>query len=295
VSIFLPGRGVRVAGVRQKGPAHRLAVDWTHPLARGLVWCFAPTSGGLGDLVGGGRAPTLNSGGSWKGHPHGLALDSNTGTTNASGAYFPWSGQLATITTRCSIAVWASSSLVNWNADLWSAPNSASWVDPHWALVLARQSFTTNGGLYFTYGGAGTGRTAFSAAGFYVDSVTTDVLYGATRDGTAAAFWRNGVPWGTGTFAGNEAVYWANQRGPGVLNHGDTALTATSEGVVGRVPFAAVWNRPLAAPEWAQLSADPYCFLRPAAAAWLVLSEAPAAPGGLPMPVAVYDYRRRRV
>lgn len=266
---------------RTKPPAGA-TVDWGHPLARGLVWLFAPSAPGVGDLLQGGH-PTLRSAASWKSYRHGLALDSSNYTSATAGASFPWSGRLATITTRFAVAVWADVIQHSYNGRYIDVPISAAGGDPVSAIALARTLFADSVYLHFGYGtSAGNSRVATSAGGFMVEGAGpgSNHLFGAQRDGTAATFWKDGVLHSSATFAGNEAVYLANQRGPGLLNQGEVTTPGSDLGIAGRTPFAAVWNRPLSAREWQQLWANPYQMLRPAGAFLRLWAPPPPVPSG---------------
>jgi hypothetical protein len=221
-------------------------LDHGHPLARGLVgcWLFNEQNGPTAyDLSPGGNAGTLGAE-TWAPCRWGVGLsDSGSGVALPSASY-------TTLTTN-SVVFWLNpttfTGIVPGFLDQMDGSNSHGFV---WGTGLATQ---TNLGLRY-----GDGTTFQEIHGN--TNLTTgswQMLGGSWDDaGLAAAFYRNGLPDGTGS-------------GPTHMSRAVAAVSpqllsyTNGDGYRGSADHILLWNRVLDPAEFAALYADPFQMIRP--------------------------------
>lgn len=232
--------GVAELGRRRRfAPPPHARIDWSHPLARGLMLCVVPgaTLTDIATGVVGTRTGTTYQGST--------AFGSGVGGVTASTPtnYIDW-GNCGDLTGRTSCTV-------TWAGQLVTAGAST--------VILSR--WGTGGNQYLFYISGGTtinfavqaGSTTI-ATGPSVASGEHSVFCGV-RNGTTAIAYKNGVP---GTAATPAATAFASTTATTrVFNKNDDSLTS-GEAIMS---FAAVHSRPLSAAEVTSFSTDPFQML----------------------------------
>lgn len=251
-AILRPG-----AWLARQQPQVSVEIDWTHPIARGMVMCVMVRPG-LGPIDLTGRAREfINVVPGIPIRPGGLALDlfemSNASTADldftsggwAIGSFF----HLATTgTSGSSPSVMSRISYSSESVNSGWILQYAAQASPAWAMQCFANNDFSN---YYTQGTS--------------TPVVGDHLLGMTSDGAATRqLVVNGV---------QEATTVTNLNPLTSANNFATLAgsIATTDGNY----LTLAWNRDVLLPEWAWLSAEPYCFLRPRFA---VVACAPAVP-----------------
>lgn len=240
---------------------------------RGLVFAVLPGGAWTEELIGKGQGALATSG-SWGGiTPRGTALES-TSTSNG-GATWPWNDRIASITKDFTIIVLAEpDGLVDWTHLLTIAWDTG-WSAPFQSISLLQWAGTSDAYLAYADTG-GTGRSARGATGFLQasDGLT---LYGGTRKGSVATFYRDGRQHGaTASFPVNNPVGFNTEQDPAVMRRSNSS---DGEAMDGRCVLALLYNRALTASEMAALARDPFGpFRMPLAGAPLGFLRLPPKP-----------------
>ena len=232
-----------------------LAINWSHDLARGLVWCTMPGIESRRDLVSGLYGIPLTSG-SFAGKTIlGSALGSSA--TTDGGAYWPWSIAIQSILRSFSIVVWARIDGLTAFSHLLTIPYSNAWNSPFYVLHFLENNTTDKIAVAWTVSAANT-----SVIGTIANTMVTGplVMFSVTVSSTTTVFYKNGIfqeSTATGT-SGN--IDMGNKREITLFNHNSAA---TGEGISGGCPYAAIWNRSLTQSDMARLYVNPFQFLKP--------------------------------
>src|SRR3954452_3295875 len=126
----------------QQQPQASVQVDWSHPLARGLVFFQIPNQQAARDLVGG-SAPTILGATTVSGGPGGRGLLASTTTTT--GWSTPYrSDRLRTMTTEFTVACHVDIQAITAFSKLVCLPLfQTSWTAPYQSFSLGRNSSTS--------------------------------------------------------------------------------------------------------------------------------------------------------
>ncbi len=261
-------------------------IDWSHPLARGLLFYALPGGDHRRDLVvPRGPATMLYSGSNWAGATRqGSAADFTSAGWGYAGAYYPWSPMLSCLGTQITMAVRCrpvSFNTANW-AELLTVPYNSPNGDPYIAIGFV--TFATKPELNYSYGGAGTLIEARSTTSNFIATSDPLTMYAGTRNGTDCRFYRDGILHSTATFSTNNSPAFINKRGITLCKDADSG--SNTQGIAGLADFVAIWSRPLSATELQWLTAEPYAILvsDPLRRYWLVIK--PAAGGAYTVTVA---------
>ncbi len=267
-------------------PTIPVEIDWTHPLAKGLLFFCIERE----DLVRGGVAIPVNEYGSApqiSGSAHrqamGFALESHT--TTDGGFMFEGSsvenavGQpFGTIATIVQIDSW-----VDWGQLVTVPLSKTTWVTPFHGFSLSRSAGTSSGVFYKKIITAGL-NSATSGTGY----LAADGLlnhYVVTTDKTSTVrFYKNGVAHSTDTLLLGAGDFDFPQMTPYVMSRN---TVADGEGVNGRSFLSAIWAHDLKAGEVAEFYADPFALLKPKVAP-IYFTSTPPPPSAssvmLPLP-----------
>lgn len=257
-------------------PQVAVEIDWTHPLARGLVMCFlACPGGGMVDLTG--RARVV-SGVTQPVRPSGLTFDTFSVTSaSAADLNFTSGGWAIGVFTHSA----AISATIGANPVAISRVNYTSEsVNSGWSLGAQGNSATLSQVWQF-FSFANNAAASYNLLGTSQNYVG-DVFLGGTSDGTSTRrIIVNGV---------QEATSAANLN---PLSSGTAiAPAAAGGGSFDGSYLLLAWNRDVTLPEWAWLNSEPYCFLRPRAVISFYtasVTTTPFTPGILnaPLPVRI--------
>ena len=237
-------------------PTTGLELRYGEHLCNGLVWCVFPGIANQQELTAGGKGTLLTSG-NWLGKtPVGYGINSTSNSTG--GAYWPWVERIGSITNNHTICILANITSMASSGCLFSIPYRATgFTAPFAAITLQRNAAGSAGSTSFADGT--TQRSATSDTGFIA---TTDglTMYGLSRAGTVATFYRNGAVHGAvKSFVNANAVDLSNKQPPTVING---TSTSPSFGMQGSVPFVGLWNRCLSTAEMREVAADPWQLVR---------------------------------
>jgi hypothetical protein len=254
----------QVLSPRRSVPVGQVSIDWSHPLANGLIGCWLPgVSGGI-DLTGNcaDLQPSSGSSKKYSVNQEGPTLDPGTaGTVNMLTATAPpaYKGQQAmSMYYRAEKLRAADTQAILLYISYDNVPNA-----PY--NVFGLQSVFNNTSYSQIYVGININGTSQQSAN--VDfSAETQIRVGATVTsvtGHALSLYKNGLladnstnTLPTGTLNGTSTSQIS-------INGWDTS--ATSGRASGTAPYiACLWNRELSASEMAAIDADPYGFLVPA-------------------------------
>ena len=250
-SLILPHRRL----LQPNGPVE---IDWSHPLAQGLVFYIIPNDKSARELVGGAAPNILGTTGLNVGRD-GVGLY----TTNTSGegwgvAYrqdlFRTIGTEATIATQVDIRGLTS------NSKLVCVPlYSNTWTQPYSTIALSRNGSNNQIGIYI---GTAAGATSQNAT-FPVGTVTVapDRKYVVSRSADNAWMTFNGARMTpvSRTLSVNP-VAWNTGGHVALLNR---SQGTTGEGTFGILYYAAIWNRALSFEEQLEFQNAPYQLLKP--------------------------------
>jgi Concanavalin A-like lectin/glucanases superfamily len=233
-------------------------VDWSHPIARDLVFCALP---GLNmDLVSGNQG-TLFANGFLDGTTrHGRGLRSSSAING--GISFPFADNISSIRNDFTILAWTSINSADSSGKILAIPfRGTGWTSPFISLSFGRAGTTQTGELAFAREDTSSFNNLGSDAN-YVLINNSFRQYAVTRlriTGTnAVSFYRDGQRFGTSKALINIPVHLLNKQ-PICLFQRSPA--SNGEGMVGTMPCAMIWARALSANEIASLYAHPYQFL----------------------------------
>lgn len=232
-------------------PAPGIKVDTSHPLANGLIGCWAPGISGGVNLAGGGAdlTPTL--------------------TTNDIIEDGP---ALAVTTSTSQLSALALAPFIGWTTGFslfWRGKTTAS--NPVDFTTLIGVSYSVPGGTPFSVASLHRRQTSTNiraqtnSAGSVVDTADISVALGSTFSaggsftvGGNAVLYINGVSRATAAIASAPNSTASSRVGFGntVFSSPFNSFTLPNVGYI--------WNRALSAAEQAQLDAEPYGFLIPA-------------------------------
>lgn len=225
-----------------------------HRLANGLVWCVAPGGASQQELISR-RKGTLSTNGDWWSASHEVGRVLESKSNSIGGAWWPWVDSLLTLGTEYTFVTIAKPISMSGNAKLLCVPyHGTTWSAPYIAIELCRNG--TGTGINFAYGESTNYRSWSSATGMIqtTDGMTT---YAASRRGTRARFYRNGVQYGSDvTNASNThsvASSFVNKTDVHLLHR---SKNNAGEGHQGLAAFAAIYNRELSAVEMRDLHAN---------------------------------------
>jgi Concanavalin A-like lectin/glucanases superfamily len=236
-------------------------IDWSHPLAQGLVFYGFDTGQGLIiDLVrgramqsvsaSGGPTPALSAD-QWS---TGFLYDANH--TN----YFASDAEIRNLTAAppwtCACAfnqqtIGVSSIPFCRTANNGVGQPFVNWCFQNDALSDNHLTFAVNSGGTFAYiGTAGSGGAAVPPNAFHT-------LLGVANSSSSATYFVDGVSQGTTTGLSIQSV----DTNDAICFGGDSSASVVHPCPSAFVPYGAFWNRALSASEILQLHLDPYCFL----------------------------------
>lgn len=237
-------------GRRQAKPTPGAGIDQGHPLAAGLVacWAFAEGAGLAVDTASGHQATAFT--GTWGSSPSGPAVS----FVNASSQWLNLGPSTGWLNVVGAITI----------AFLGNPPTSG----PTCSVVDVRDSQSTLNGYGFSLNQTAANELDYLGGGA-VGSVQSNSntidgswhLYAMTvTSAGSVAFYRDGVPAGTGSHAAPTA--WGGQSAIGARNDGLARFYQ------GSLAFAAIWSRVLASSELVALAVNPWQLFAPPRAWW---------------------------
>ena len=248
------------------------AIDWEHPLSRGLIACVVPSKGYLpaSDLCGNPRTTDHTEQATVGRDSTGGYVAPIAPTTGNSGYSFPVTDTYTHFTT---IEV----NSANYNAVFGvdhnvpgSAPSKQVFCSTYYTGTALLVWMNTNP----------TNRTEESGNGPHADLRLNGVHTAALTvvDGVFTEYWQDGALARTIVGTTDNSTLTANRMklGAQFIGYGHPTNNYQYNGYV--------WNRELSPQEHALLEADPYCFLKPANP---VMYYVPAADGGISGTIAV--------
>jgi len=155
---------------------------------------------------------------------------------------------------------------IAWNsADsfLWTIPYYTNgWYSPYYVMWLFRAGSGTT--LTTAYYNGSTTPSVTSGNGIVDTSDTTNInMYGTTRKGATASFYKNGRWHSSGTFSADSAIvypWFENQYA--IDCRGGFSVSGTWYNPAGYFPLCLVWDRGLSTQEIADVYSDPYSLFR---------------------------------
>jgi len=250
-SLVLPARW-------RKQPQGIAQIDWTHPLARGLVYFAVGNETNAPDLVTGALASPIGTSRIVAGAA-GLGYNSST-TDGTRGWSHPLGAPVKAITTDFTVAMLVDVASLPLTAKLLSIPYQLNtYTTPFTALALGRSASGSRLAISVTDSATTTKTFAPPDSSFTLTGLQTLV---GTRSGAAASFYRNGVDCtvNTNTLTTAPMVFGAGDT-VSLLNH---SAKSPGENCSATVHWAGLWNRALSADEQRELHYAPYQFVRPA-------------------------------
>lgn len=251
MALILPSR----FRLQPPGPAH---IDWSHPLARGLVY-FAIGNGGA-DLVSMSDMQRIGDGTLADGK-FGKSIRSNA---NTSSGWYSKSDKalMRTITNAYTISAHCDIETVAANGKILCVPlTNTTWVAPYMALGLG--AVATDGRVFiYNHPGAGAG-TVPTRAQFGANTMAAGSRhYIISRDGATPEALINGSvsAVNTNTLTTSPIVFGT---GDSVV-HMERSPSSFGEGLTGQIYHSAIWNRALSLDEKKEFYENPYGLLIPA-------------------------------
>lgn len=266
MALILPARYRR----QPTGPAH---IDWSHPLARGLVYFTVGNTGA--DLVSYSQIERIGGGTIIHG-AFGNALKSSSLT--ADGWYSKFDKSLVqSITNAFTIAVHSEISSISANGKIFNLPlSNSTWVAPYASLTLG--AIGTDGRIYLSsHPGAGAGTTS-SRAQFGANTATAGVRhYIVSRDAATVEALINGTlsTGFTNTFTTNDIVFGTADS----IIQLNRTVSSLAEGTIGHNYHAALWSRALTLEEKKEFNDNPYGLLIPQRNTLYSLASSTGFPG----------------
>jgi len=243
------------AGIVTPGrvPTLPVEIDWSHPLANGLVACYVPGGArGIVDLAGNGPPLAMGSGAIVGPGSTGAALVNTAANAGASSSDVPGIWRLASAGTLFVSADFLASPSVG-NGILWALNHTSVNVTPFVDYSL----FVTlpGGKSAFAWNSAGaanslTSTTSAPTSGKH--SLAASFVVGAT-----ISIYQDAVPVASGAWSGAGPSYSTPVAMLGANISATTRISNTA------ISVALTYNRALSAAEIAILDADPFCMLRP--------------------------------
>lgn len=244
-----------------------------------LIFFASPKIGNARDLVGRGNGTLFGS--AALGGNSALGNGINVPGTTSDGIWWAPANNFYFTGNTVTIICWVRpDTLAAWSTLISVPYRNGSWTNPFASLALQRNSTTTSAQFAYTATG-GTNRSCSSSTGFIqVENLT---CYAVTRNGSAVAFYRNGVLFSTTTTASSDTSNfdWTNKQGVTVGNH---SYSSVGEGLQGVHAQAEIWNVSLSAQQILWRFMHPYGVLqKPRPYGWFV-GQPGAAPAGGPFP-----------
>lgn len=249
--LFRP-RGLIKPGVK---PTIPVEIDWSHPLAKGLVFYAI----GLQDLVSGDIGAPVAAQSELNHGPDGFELESNS-TSDGGFEWLNTNIRELDGSSFASVATIMAHDSAGTYGFFTCTPNDLStWGNPYWHYGLVRNASTTSGYQQIVTGGAA--KTAKTATGYLVID-GTNYLYSASKnDTTTGSYYRDGElfedvvgesGFGNAMEVPLDAVFCMSRNS-----------SASALGVNGRASLLAYWKRDLTAGDHAAFYSDPYALLKP--------------------------------
>lgn len=232
-------------------------IDWSHPLARDLVFCSL--SGQGVELVSGNRGSLFSAGTLDGSTLHGLAMRSSSNTLG--GMQFPFFDRVSAAINDFTIISWTKTDDLSASAKLLSIPfRSTGWTTPFMGISFGRSGTGSLGELAITRQDNSALQAIVSDAGFLVVSGAILNQYAVTRvrDPSVVTFYRNGLRFGATKVIHNLPAHLLNKQPVCLLQRSNAS---NGEGATGQNASTMMWARSLSAPEIASLYAQPYQFL----------------------------------
>lgn len=231
-------------------PQVAVEIDWTHPLARGLVMCFlARPGGGMRDLTG--RARVV-SGVTQPVQPSGLTFNSWS-ITAASAADLAFTSGGWAIAAFCHLGQVGATSGQN-PSIFGNTSYTSESVNSGWGLAQQGNPAPSSA-VWTSFSFANNAFTSYALAGTS-QAYVGDVFLGHTSDGTTRRLVVNGIQEATSALSPNP-----------LSSSAVVSPSVPASGFFDGAYLLLAWNRDVTLPEWAWLNAEPYCFLRPRAVA----------------------------
>lgn len=243
---------------RRWAPSPNGRVDWSHPLAVGLV-----------DLVGFGNGAPVSHATGLVGAASGsvgrpASPVGGAGSASASTGYWTLPNPRGALLSGGPITMMiyarrSSSGEANYSA-FGGMPYSTSWASPygHAFMSAPAPGFTTNLGFIYSSSGAVYNQANWSGPVSHDNWQWHTVVL---IPGTSITLYVNGVSFGSGTYvAGALGNTPAAPSSPPAMTFSN--VPAGSNGSPGGVAFAAWWRRPLTAAEIAAVISDPFGMVR---------------------------------
>lgn len=272
MTFLLKPFGTRLSPKRQV-PIGRLKIDWTHPLAQGLLCCYVPGAMGGHDVTG--QGPTL-------------VWASPTNPTMAMGPEGP--GSYTNLAGNASLEATATPALKSWTTEFsmymraFQPAASTSTCNPFNITYDNAQSFP-----YFVAGFQLNSGATGASGNYYVVANSGGSPSNANFAGTTSV----GAQYSLGAtiLVGGNITPYLNGAAGSTTSFGASAPTSTSTATIclnnivaggGRgtnsvIYIACCWGRVLTADEMAWLDMEPYSFLIPAEAEMPALFVSAAA------------------
>lgn len=268
-SLILPHRRL----LQPNGPVE---IDWSHPLAQGLVFFVIPNDKATRELVGG-ASPTILSATALGVGRDGVGLSTANTTTEGWGINYR-QDVFRTIGTEVTIATQVDIRALGANGKLVCAPlYSNTWTQPYQAISLSRNGTSAQVGIYIGTAAGAVAQNATFPVGTL--SVGNDRRYIVSRSADTAWMTFNGT-----RYTPSSRTLTAN---PIAWNTGGhVALMTRSQGIVGEGTtgtqfYTAFWNRALSYEEQLDFQNAPYQILKPVPARRFYI--APSAPALRPV------------
>lgn len=248
----------------QMKPPVGAALDWSNPLARGLLWLALPGDEHRRELVSGSFG-SLQTNMSWSGAgPIGSAASSSAGAN--SGIYYPLASasHLTQVADQLTMAGWWRIDAVNAWEHFFILPSSTSgWSLPFGWLAFQRDNASTSGHIQCQ------GMLATPLIG-PVGYLLTDSQFHfyAVTIGKAAGtvnFYRDDVLFGTSTPTITTASIPTPVQTPVLMGRQGPGGDNTAENSQGQMSMFGIWNVALTARDIQQLYVEPYAILQPQA------------------------------
>jgi hypothetical protein len=239
-------------------------IDWSHPLARGLVGCWLMNEGSgarIYDLSGNGNHGTLTGGPLWKPGKAGV------------GVYYDGTDDYANLGTRINPAANSfsiflrllSPALNTGGNPFWSIASSRQLASPYCGILIAQWPHTNLGALRIQLNDQSNYHSYFCGVKNISDNVWHDVVVVVDRsknfmhayiDGKAD-FVNLDISAVSGSIVSTHAFELARDE---AYIAGDPVASRFP----GHISGFAMWHRALSAQEVSQFYAAPYCFIQPA-------------------------------
>jgi hypothetical protein len=262
-ALILPNRWL----LQPQGPVE---IDWSHPLAQGLVFFSLPTQKGATELVGG-AGPTILGASIQNVGREGIGIYASN--TSGDGWVVPYRSDLfRSITTDCTVATQVDLRSITANSKVVCAPfYDEAWSLPNQSLSIARSGTTSQVGVYIGTSLGGAVQSAVFPTNTFV--VGADRKYVISRSGSSATMLYNGTSYTpSSSNLTTSPLAWNTGNYVALLNR---SRGLPAEGTMGMLFYAAVWNRSLSTYEQREFQQAPYQMLKPTARR--LYFEAPAA------------------